>query len=103
MKYSDKYLKKTIRQKVNETLEEKADMLYGKIKEIEMEEAFGDDEFTKGRDKFLPKNIQFGKKFEKSDVGGRTPKREFEDMLNDFEDEIEDEDDANVMNAVTVD
>ncbi len=93
MKYSDKYLKKTIRQKVNETLEEKADMLYGKIKEIEMEEAFGDDEFTKGRDKFLPKNIQFGKKFEKSDVGGRTPKREFEDMLNDFEDEIEDEDD----------
>lgn len=93
MTQSDKYLKNTIRQKVNETLEEKVDMLYGKIKEIEMEEAFGDDEFTKGEDKFLPKNIEFGKKFGKTDVGGRTPKREFQDMLDDFEDEIEDEDD----------
>jgi len=56
---SDKYLKNVLRQKLNETLKEKVDMLYGKIKEVEMDEAFGDDEFTKGEDKFLPKGIKF--------------------------------------------
>ena len=93
MRQSDKYLKNVLRQKLNETLKEKVDMLYGKIKEVEMDEAFGDDEFTKGEDKFLPKGIKFGKsKFGKSDVGGRTSKREFEDRISDFEDEEEDDD-----------
>jgi len=98
MRYSDKYLKKAIRHNINETLKDKADMLYGKIKEIEMAEAFGDDEFTKGEDKFLPKGIKFGKKFSpKKDPGGRTSKRKFEDdidyILEPRDDEDEDEDD----------
>ena len=95
MKYSDKYLKNTIRQNINETLKEKADMLYGKIKEIEMEEAFGDDEFTKGGDKFLPKDIKFGKKFKfKKDPGGMTPgEAKFRDIVGDIEDEEDDDED----------
>jgi hypothetical protein len=103
MKYSDKYLKKAIRHNLNETLKDKADMLYGKIKEMEIEEAFGDDKGMGDNTPFLPKGTRFrkfksGEKFDDledkyGNIGGRTRKREFEDMLKGFEDEIEDEGD----------
>jgi hypothetical protein len=103
MKYSDKYLKKSIRHSLNETLKDKADMLYGKIKEMEIEEAFGDEKGMGDNTPFLPKGTRFrkfnsGEKFDDledkyGDTGGRTRKREFEDMLKGFEDEIEDDGD----------
>jgi hypothetical protein len=44
MKNSDKYLKNLLRKTINETFEDKTNKLMGKIKRMEMEEAFGDME-----------------------------------------------------------
>jgi len=101
MKYSDKYLKKAIRHNLNETLKDKADMLYGKIKEMEIEEAFGDEKGMGDNTPFLPKGTRLrkfksGKKFDDlkdGDIGGITRKREFENMLKDLLGKIEDDDD----------
>lgn len=105
MKYSDKYLKKAIRNTINETLEEKVDMLYGKIKEMEMDEQFDDDRIKlnrKGKG-FDPEEFKGDYKLDLDNVFSRydsTTKDEFtkrfiedDELYNDYEDDDEDDDD----------
>ena len=98
MKNSEQYLKKLLRKSINETLEEKANKLMGKIKGYEMGEGFDSPEIkiSRGGEDFNPdefKKIRFPReKFKGFDDDSMTQDEfDYRESMRDFEDEYDQE------------
>lgn len=98
MKNSEQYLKRLLRKSINETLEEKADKLMGKIKGYEMGEGFDSPEIKMSRDgkDFNPdefKKIRFPREKFKGFEDDSITQDEFDyrESMRDFEDEYDQE------------
>jgi hypothetical protein len=94
MKNTEQYLRNLLKRSINETLESKTDKLMGKIKE--MDEAFGDDEFTRGDNRdFDPrdyKKVNYRDMFRDINRDSLTPEEDFIYDI-DLDDELYGDDD----------
>ena len=79
MKNSERYYRNLLKRAINETLDSKADKLMDRIKDLE--EAYGDDEFTRGDSRdFDPrdyKKVNFKDMFRDIDRDSLTPEEDF--------------------------